>query len=190
MVDPTLIRTQNQCRYHLLKVTFFCRRYYSGKMPYSLPWQCCHHYGHLALCAPQEKLPATLHKICHYIQNISLSSCFLYLVRRLRSVALSSLLNNFIIFSTVYTRSNYSLPTPLMCWVMLNHMLAPALVPASVCTFCITMASAANNHVLPVTPIDAGNRDTSTVLLQFVLTFNLSISFWCYFINLAKFREL
>jgi len=64
-----------------------------------------------------------------------------------------------------------------MCWVMLNHMLAPALVPASVCTFCITMASAANNHVLPVTPIDAGNRDTSTVLLQFVLTFNLSISF-------------
>jgi hypothetical protein len=36
-------------------------------------------------------------------------------------VALSSLLNNFIIFSITYTHSNCSLPTPPMCWVMLNH---------------------------------------------------------------------
>jgi len=50
-----------------------------------------------------------------------------------------------------------------------SHMPAPT----SVRVFCITMDLAAINHVLPVTQIDAANRATSTVLLQFALIFNL-----------------
>jgi hypothetical protein len=51
------------------------------------------------------------------------------------------------IFSIVYTHSKCFLPTPLMCWVMLNHTR-------------LHLASTANNHVLPVTPNDAKNRAT------------------------------
>jgi len=60
----------------------------------------------------------------------------------------------------VYAHSNRFLPTPLVLGHIELHTPAPTLVPAFVLIFYITMASAANNHVLPVTPIDAKNRAT------------------------------
>jgi hypothetical protein len=65
-----------------------------------------------------------------------------------------------LIFTTVYAHSKRFLPTPLMLGHVESHTPASAMGPASVRIFYITMASAANNHVLPVTPIDAKNRAT------------------------------
>jgi len=86
-------------------------------------------------------------------------------------VALSSLLINCThLLHHVHPQQLFLINTARVLGHVESHMPAPASVRIF---FCITMALAANNHVLPVTPIDAVNRAASTVLLQFALIFNL-----------------